>query len=576
MDPVAISMTLFKGGFALASMIQRKRLLKELRNEGDLADENFRKLILTEIDNCSLKLDKQSRNRLKASLSFYKEGLANMNEVLNDVAIAKKGANTATPERPERAGLGRGIFYTDDNLTPTTEDLRALNQADLNESLRAALQQARESFIAASMEATHAFIDSNLYASERVHAMYIRVMGKILQNMEHPERSLPSCRAYLEELYNMQKIKNVFCDAQGRKSSLRKEEDIEIFVGVCCLHRIIYDYVAKIDPLQRGHWTLPCITIKEGEVIHLIDPLRDARVAKALCMLPEEWKQNLLFNVADLSMAWSFGNDGNGKLISPQDVCTNPEGQFIVADDGDCTIKVFHESGEFLNSFHPIARNLSDEDLVSVTTDHEKNVLVLIRMDKYHHVIYTISSDKTFKFPLLKEGCVRCAPIVDQNGDVLVVIEEKESKCSAVEVYDANGRLRRLYGQGILEEPKDMTFDDEHRLMVLNGNNRVVLFNEQGKHLEDEGFEVVPSEAIAFNPISKQVVVSSSNTSGLGRRVKISMYDEKRICVRCIHQDEEKREKEEKGGVPPKIAVTKDGRIATLAGIVGDSKVIVV
>lgn len=570
MDPVTISMALFKGGFALLSMIQLKRLQKQLRNEGDLADENFRKFILTEIDNCSLKLDKQSRNRLKVSLSFYKEGLAYLNEVLNDITIAKKGANTATPERPDHAGLGRAKFYTDDNLTPTTEDLRALNQADLNESLQAALKQARKSFDEASKEATHAFINDNLCASERVHAMYIRLMGKIFENMEHPKTTMPSCITYLEELHKMQKIKNVFCDAQGRKSSLRKEEDIKIFVGVCRLHRIIYDYVAK------GHWILPCITIKEGEVIHLIDPLRDARVAKALCMLPEEWKENLLFNVANLSMAWSFGNDENGKLISPQDVCTNPEGQFIVADDGDCTIKVFHESGEFLNSFHPIPRVLSDEDLVSVTTDHEQNVLVLIRMDMYHHVMYTISSDRTFKFPLLREGYVRCAPIVDQHGDVLVVIEEKESKCSAVEVYDADGRLRRLYGQGILEEPKDMTFDDKHRLMVLNGNNRVVLFNEQGKHLEDEGFEVVPSEAIAFNPISKQVVVSSSNTSGLGRRVKISMYDEKRICVRCIHQGEEKTEKEERGGVPPKIAVTKDGRIATLAGIVGDSKVIVV
>ena len=145
-----------------------------------------------------------------------------------------------------------------------------------------------------------------------------------------------------------------------------------------------------------------------------------------------------------------------------------------------------------------------------------------------------------------------------------------------MEVYNADGRFRCLYGQGILKEPKDMTFDDEHRLMVLNGNNRVVLFNEQGEHLEEEGFEVVPSEAIAFNPISKQVVVSSSKTSGLGRHVEISMYNEKRICVRCIHQGEERREREESGGVPPKIAVTVEGRIATLAGIVGDSKVIVV
>ena len=414
MDPVAISVALFKGAAALVSMIQRKRLQKEIRKGGHVADEDFRKLILTEIDNCSLKFDKESRNSLRASLSFYKEGLAYLNEVLNNASIAKKVANTATTGRPDNAGRALAV-YTDDNMTPTTEDLQALNQADLNESLRAALGQARERFSKASIEATYAFTNNNLYASERVHAMYIRLMGKILENMEHPGRTLPSCISYLEELHDVQKIKNVFCDAQGKKSSLSKEEDITIFVGVCSLHRIIYDYVAKLDPLQRGHWVLPCIKVKEREKIHLIDPLRDARVAKALRMLPEEWKlENQLYNAADLPIAWSFGTE-NGKLISPQDVSTNPEGQFIVADDGDCTIKVFHESGEFLNSFQPIPRILSDEDLLSVTTDHEQNVLVLIRLDKYHHVIYTISSDGTFKFPLLREGCVRCTPIVDQK-----------------------------------------------------------------------------------------------------------------------------------------------------------------
>ena len=582
MDPIAISITLFKGAAGLVWMIYRKRELKKLRQGGDVEDQEFRRLILTEIDNVSLKVDRKSREKLKTSKSFYKEGMEYLNVVLNNAGIGSEEATKAT-KGPTR--VGRTTFHSQSKTDPTAENLKLLKQARLDEPAKEALSQANEAFIQASIIATYAFNDENLDVSERVEAMYIRLMGKILQNMEHPSNVSPSCRSYLNDLHGLSKIKRIFRAAvtnRGKKSPLSKDEDIKVFVGVCYLHRVIYDHVAQLDSQDRGPWTWPCIKIEESKMIHRIDPLRDARVAEALYKLHEQQAENVLTSVVSLPVVWSFGTEKE-KLVLPRDVSTNTKGEFIVADGGDRKIKVFDGSGTFLYSIHPLSRRLADEEVLSVATDREDNLLVLIKIDKHRYEIQLFDKHgKLFHRFRLREGFVRCSPIVNINNEVLVVSEGKESRCSAIEAYGADGQFLCSYGQEILKEPKAMTVADKGNLMILNvdgGVERVLVFDAQGNHLPELNFDhvdVVPSEAIEFHSVTNHVAISNSNISGPGGLVKISVYNQHRECVHGIHQGEEKSERGEMKRVPPKIAVTKDGRIAILAGVVGDSKVIVV
>jgi len=50
---------------------------------------------------------------------------------------------------------------------------------------------------------------------------------------------------------------------------------------------------------------------------------------------------------------WSFGQEGEEehKLKEPRGIATNTDGQFIIAANGDKTVKVFSSSGKFLHSF---------------------------------------------------------------------------------------------------------------------------------------------------------------------------------------------------------------------------------
>ena len=192
-----------------------------------------------------------------------------------------------------------------------------------------AFGQAKVAFSEALEAATSAFNNANLDVPERVKTTYIRIRICIRQNTEDPSCTLPSCRCYLDELHSLPKVARIFCEAvnhKGKKSPFSKEEDIKIFVGVCYLHRIIYDHVALLNPEHRGPWTWPCIKIEESKRIFPVDPLRDVRVDEALRKLHEEQKDNLINTAVNLSAVSSFGDEDPGKLISPQHVDTNSVG----------------------------------------------------------------------------------------------------------------------------------------------------------------------------------------------------------------------------------------------------------
>ena len=156
--------------------------------------------------------------------------------------------------------------------------------------------------------------------------------------------------------------------------------------------------------------------------------------------------------------------------------------------------------------------------------------------------------------------------------------QSNDSKHSTVYAYRSDGKSinHKGFGQDILVEPTDMTVASGGLLMVLNRNGLVVTFDKDGKHLPERDFYHKgdsPANALAFHSKSEHVVISSLEP---GFFVNISIYDKSGACVHNIHQGgEQMTKKEQRECVPPKIALTKDGNIAVLAGSVGECKVVV-
>ena len=575
MDLISFAVLAFQCGAYVVWKIARKEVLKKLKEDESIGDGNFRRLFFAETDELELKLDQISRKELSASRVSYKEGLTIVNEVLNKIGkIVEDATHTATV-----TVSGNSTFYAVntvvDIVDSMTGNLKSLKVTDLDERAGKLVNEAKVAFGNASREAKEAFSNSSLKATLRVQAMSICIMAKILKHMDEPAIAFPSCKSFLNDLYSLQQIQDSFCSLVTGKGF-----DKEIVRDVCYLNRLLFDVIRRVSK-KEVFWSWPPIIIgKEGKIIHRIDPLRDVRVTKALCS--KSSKKDVLTNVTEMTVAWSFGaEEPDTKLISPRDVTTDHHGHFIVADNGDRCIKVFNDTGKFVRSFSPLPRHQVDEEICSVVTDREDKIFVLTKIDKYHHKVDLFDKDGKLlkRFPL-EEGLVCCSPVINDSNELFVMIENQknDSKQSTIYAYKSDGKpiIHKGFGQDILMEPTDMTVANGGLLMVLNRNGHVVTFDKDGKHLPERDFYHEgdsPAKALAFHSKSEHVVISSLEP---GFFVNISIYDKSGACVHNIHQGgEQMTKKEQRECVPPKIALTKDGNIAVLVGSVGECTVVV-
>lgn len=575
MDLISFAVLAFQCGAYVVWKIARKEVLKKLKEDESIGDGNFRRLFFAETDELELKLDQISRKELSASRVSYKEGLTIVNEVLNKIGkIVEDETHTATV-----TVSGNSTFYAVntvvDIVDSMTGNLKSLKVTDLDERAGKLVNEAKVAFGNASTEAKEAFSNSSLKATLRVQAMSICIMAKILKHMDEPAIAFPSCKSFLNDLYSLQQIQDSFCSLVTGKGF-----DKEIVRDVCYLNRLLFDVIRRVSK-KEVFWSWPPIIIgKEGKIIHRIDPLRDVRVTKTLCS--KSSKKDVLTNVTEMTVAWSFGaEEPDTKLISPRDVTTDHHGHFIVADNGDRCIKVFDDTGKFVRSFSALPRHQVDEEICSVVTDREDKIFVLTKIDKYHHKVDLFDKDGKLlrRFPL-EEGLVCCSPVINDSNELFVMIENQknDSKLSTIYAYKSDGKpiIHKGFGQDILMEPTDMTVANGGLLMVLNRNGHVVTFDKDGKHLPERDFYHEgdsPAKALAFHSKSEHVVISSLEP---GFFVNISIYDERLACVHNIYQGgEQMTKKEQRECVPPKIALTKDGNIAVLVGSVGECKVVV-
>ena len=582
MELVSFALFAFKCGAYLVWKIKKQEILKKLQDSKLLDGKQVRELILTEVELIHLKLDNQARKDLGSSISFYKEGLEILNEVLNNIKRrTTKELFEEEGTEAESIGAQSTLNTKTDFLHAVTNNYERLKLADLNERERSIFEKAKKPFADAAYKAAEAFSNAELRTSERIQSMSIRIMAKILENMEDASIALLSCRSFLKELNSLSDVQDIFrlaVTTTGKKSPFNHEENIRIFAGVCHLNRMVFD-VFQLAYKNKVPWDFPPIIAKDGgKVVHRIDPLRDVRVAEALSRLHHQnMKETLLLSVTEFSVVRSFGTEKT-KLISPRDITSNNQGQIIVADNGDHIIKVFDQSGECVQSFFALPSYLADEDICGVATDHEDNVFVLIMIDKFHFKVFLFDKDGQLlnKFPL-KEG-VHSSMVINQRGELLVLGEEKDTKRFAVQKYKtSNGKSDKIFGQDILEEPKDITVTHGGHCLVLNRNGRVTVFDAEGNHRKELDFDYADdalAEAIAFHSESNHVVISNLQPE---YRVKVSIFNEHRDCERSIFQGAEQLiRKEQRECVPPKITVTKNGNTAILSGFVGECKVIVV
>ena len=540
----SIVTAIFKVTIGLLVNKGRDKAAEKLK-DGDVTDQQFRGLIIREIDDVKSKLDGLSRKDLLASISFFEEGI----ELLYDV-FGKARPRSEHSAATTQAACDKAFFLA--------KGMKKLEIADLGESAVEALSMAKKRFEDSRRKATEAFKNEALATSDRILAMQYRVMATIVETVDNPEHAIAPCRVCLKELNSLSAVRKNF-DVQLKKglqaamSLFGKDERRKIISSVCHVNRVIYDVTKAVGKdVCVSFWLCPVVDIGENKV----DPLRDTRVAKVLreqgmghcCVTP-----------------CSFGQEGEEEhmLKIPCGIATNSSGQFIVGDINE--IKMFDPNGHFIQHL-----SLPNDEVETklyirdVATDNKDNIYVLVKCAKKtaseKFVVYEFSNtaDLHHKFPVRGEYWVIGLTVT--NSKVLVL------GTSSVSVYDTDGLLVRSFGKGTLKNPRDITAANDGRVMVVERHDSCVhIFSEDGNYLKTFKLQgSCYSSRIAFRQLSGHVVITDENKEELGTALEIFTKDGEFVRSAEILE------------IPiaffTGMTVTKDGRIALLLKECGDRK----
>ena len=548
----------FKATIGLLVNKGRDKLAERL-NEGDVTDQRFRGLIVREIDEIKSKLHGLAKKDLKTSISLFKEGIELLYEVFESV-------RPSSEHRTKTAAATACVKQFD-----IAKEVRKLELSALDESAMRKLGRAKKRFEEARLEATKAFSNEALELPDRLLAMQYRLMATILETVDNPSDALAACRVCLDELHQVPAVKEYFKveleEGLSLRAPFKKKERRQIIFSVCHANRVIYDVMSMLGSVKR--WTLPDVETEKEKV----DPLRNERVVK---ILTKQGKEHCCVT------PWSFGQEGEEehKLKWPAGIATNHRGQFLIADNGDKTVKVFDSNGNFDFRFNPQTDD-PDTKLVILdvaTAGEDDKIYLLVRLEKPgadEVRVFNKTADLQHKFPVRRGDWGRLTVSSGKQRVKILLLTD-----NVVHVHQPGGEFVCSFGGGVFKNARDITATCDGRVMIVDSrDDSLYIFDVEGhqlgkfniKHERDDYYR------IACHPASDHVVLAGHERET--NRLTLAIYTVNGEFVRRIQLDE-------KGCVNGRIrirgiTVTVEGHIAVALQAITDeatlqAKVIVV
>ena len=453
----AIITSVFKVTIGLAATKARNVLAERLK-EGDAPDQKFRDLIVSDIKDIKSKVDALSRKDLGAAVDYFETGLRFLNDAVygrhSDSAIRRAAQESERKEEKRLDDLTLPSATSPETTVVLASGVKNIQLTNLvDEEAKRALFDAKDTFSDARKKATDASNNEALSTFHRITAIRYRVMAAMLESAADMavgtagdlrstlKRALPECEQCLEKLHSLPAVQKSF-NVEIEKSLLNvrgrfgKDERRDIISIVCQINRVIYDATqAAGGDVNVGVW--PSVDTGKEKV----DPLRDGRISKVLQKV----------NMEHCSLLWSFGQEGEEEhnLKWPRGIATNHRGQFLIADDGDKTVKVFDSNGKFNFRFNPqtddAERELHILDVATAGEDDKIFLLVILERPgafewESEVQVFNKTSDLQHKFPV-RHGYRNRLTV--SSGKILLLTGD------AVDVHEPSGEFVYTFGEGV-------------------------------------------------------------------------------------------------------------------------------
>ena len=534
----------------------------ERLKEGDVADQKIRDLIVREVEDIKSKLDGLSRKDLLAAVDSFKTGIRYFFEAF-DVKPSSQANVGITDENLSEHDLEEAM-----KTVSVAAEMGKLEKKDFNETMKNFFFQAKKRFETARNEATKASNNEALKIFDRITAIRYRVMATVLESVVETvgttgamspsslktalNNALPECEECLQKLHSLPAVQDNFkveldkavLNVRGRYG---KDERRKIISTVCQINRAIYNATRAVG---RDALVWPFVDTGEDKV----DPLRDGRISKVLhkvnmehcCVTP-----------------WSFGQEGEEehKLKRPLGIATNTKGQFLIADNGDKTVKVFDSNGKFNFRFNPQTDDADTElDILDVATAGEDDrIYLLVRLKKpgaeeweKEVQVFNKTGDLQHKFPVRRGDWDRLTVTSGkQRGKILLLTGDV-----VVDIHEPSGEFVCSFGGGVFKDARDITATCDGRVMIVDHfDHSMYIFDVEGHHLGkfNTKYEKDAYYRIACHPTSEHVVLAGEERER--GRLTLAVYTVNGEFVRRIQLDEEV-------DYVIKITVTVEGPIA--------------
>ena len=526
----------------------------EKLKEGDVTDKKVRDLIVREVKDIKSKLDGLSRKDLLVAVDSFETGVRFFFQALDVKPTG--GASTAT-EKTSVAIKEENVDLTDVvKVVSFASEMEKIQKIDLDEATKIKFSQAEKRFKMAREEATKASNNEALEVFDRITAIQFRVMAAILESVVETariagvlspetvksalENALNECDQCLQKLHCLPAVQDCFkVGLEKGLLNLRrrfgKDERRRVISTVCQVNRAIYNATQAVG---RDALIWPFVDTGEDKV----DPLRDRRIPKVLrkvymehcCVKP-----------------WSLGQEGEEehKLKRPCGIATNHRGQFLIADDGDKTVKVFDSNGKFDFRFNPQTDDADTElDILDVATAGEDDKIYLLvglkkpGAEKWEREVqvFNKTGDLQHKFPVRSWDCGSRLTVTSgkKRGKILLLTGDLLTG-TVVDIHEPSGEFVCSFGGGVFKKARDITATCDGRVMIVDrGDDSLYIFDVEGhqlgkfniKHERDDYYR------IAYHQASGHVVLAGQERET--DRLTLAIYTVNGEFVRRIQLDE--------------------------------------
>ena len=240
-----------------------RRGIAERLKDGDVTDEECRRLIIREFDDIKSKLDGLARKDLLSSFCFLQEGINRLDQSLLPLDLNEENKKNSTEQATLiEAEIWESIIHRRHSDCPINEALPLINAImSLKIHSKDRFKLATESFKLAREKATEAFCNEELSTEDRIQASQIRMMARILENLEDPDASVSDCLQYLKQLHDIGAIQETFfvlIDG-GIKSRFNKIKRLDYASSVHLMNQILFEFTRSFTNLAVKYLDWPLI-----------------------------------------------------------------------------------------------------------------------------------------------------------------------------------------------------------------------------------------------------------------------------------------------------------------------------